>query len=172
MTNTWALKYLVHSFPCCNTTLPHNCRSKFWLMNHVSASNDSTLMSFPMSSCIVIVFILSVLLNSAAPRLAKINTCLTFVGLYSCVRIWETRMDPSQQTIPHSTLPFSSSHHIISETFQGVLAKSECSTCSPKVEGSGQEFQTATAANLGETCHCHLLGYMSQGECDLCQARR
>lgn len=40
-----------------------------------------------------------------------------------------------------------------------------------KVDGGRQELQTATAANLGETCLCHLQACVSLWECDLCQAR-
>lgn len=65
VTNTWSIKYLVHKhFPLsqhspCSWALPYlkcchkSCHSKLWLMNHVSATDDSTLMQFPLSSCIV-----------------------------------------------------------------------------------------------------------------------
>lgn len=39
-----------------------------------------------------------------------------------------------------------------------------------KVDGNTQESQMALATNLGETCLCHLGGYVSLRECDLCQA--
>lgn len=65
VTHTWSIKYLVHKhFPLsqhspCSWALPYlkcchkSCHSKLWLMNHVSTTDDSTLMQFPLSSCIV-----------------------------------------------------------------------------------------------------------------------
>lgn len=144
-------------------------------MNHVSATDDSTLMQFPLSSCIAS-FHCQCCSNLLPPRLVSKERqylCLHFwVCTAVCAYERHEGIHPYRQTIPHSTLLFSSSHYIFCETFQGVLVKLECSTCLRKVEGSRQEFQTATAANLGETCHCHLEGYMSRGECDLCQACR
>lgn len=79
-------------------------------MNHVSASDDTTLMSFPLSTCILIVFILAALLNSAAPRLVKINMCLQlWVCTAVCAYERHEWIDPDRR---YHTAPCQATLHI------------------------------------------------------------